>query len=409
MTNTMQKNCPTCSAKWKKAHQASCPRSMKYGKTNQNSVSTTVAPSNQPITKRLVNNPPVVPAPVKKLTNRIALVIDASGSMKPLTEKVTKMINEQIGSIKVASHKEKQHTYVSVYDFSDSKDIRPLVMNAWAESVQPITNYSVRGMTALRDAIGRVVTDLAAMPDANDPDTSFLVIVMTDGEENASSEYSAHALSKLIDTMQKTDRWTFVMNVPPGHKQMLTKRTGVPEGNIREWEGTVVGLETANQVMKTSNAAYFASRSLGATSSQNYFTTNLTGITQKNLEALQSLDKDFYVWEVKKEEDITSFVETQLKRYPSLTKIIGTEYQPGRAYYQLTKREKVQSHKDLIIRDNITARIYGGAQARQLIGMPVTGTITVTPGNHGNFSLFVKSTSSNRKLVRGTKLLYKIT
>lgn len=30
----------------------------------------------------------------------------------------------------------------------------------------------------------------------------------------------------------------------------------------------------------------------------------------------------------------------------------------------------------------------------------------VKPGNHANFDIFVQSTSFNRKLVRGTKLLY---
>jgi hypothetical protein len=49
--------------------------------------------------------------------------------------------------------------------------------------------------------------------------------------------------------------------------------------------------------------------------------------------------------------------------------------------------------------------IYGGNAARSLIGLPYGAEAKVEPGNHANYDIFVQSTSTNRKLVRGTKLL----
>jgi len=41
-----------------------------------------------------------------------------------------------------------------------------------------------------------------------------------------------------------------------------------------------------------------------------------------------------------------------------------------------------------------------------LLGLPEVGSVAVNPGDHGNFNIFVQSTSVNRKLVAGTKALY---
>jgi hypothetical protein len=49
--------------------------------------------------------------------------------------------------------------------------------------------------------------------------------------------------------------------------------------------------------------------------------------------------------------------------------------------------------------------VYMGEDARRMLGLPTSGVAKVRPGNHSSFDVFVQSTSLNRKLVRGTKLL----
>ena len=79
----------------------------------------------------------------------------------------------------------------------------------------------------------------------------------------------------------------------------------------------------------------------------------------------------------------------------------------GAAFYLLMKPEnEVQDHKQIAIRDKKTGVIYSGVNARQMLGLPYHGTVKVVPGNHGGYDIFIQSTSVNRKLVKGTQVLY---
>lgn len=79
----------------------------------------------------------------------------------------------------------------------------------------------------------------------------------------------------------------------------------------------------------------------------------------------------------------------------------------GSAFYQLTKTEaRVQDSKMIAIRDKINGRVYHGPAARDMIGLPHIGTVRLHPGDHGNYDIFIQSTSINRKLVAGTQVLY---
>ncbi|MFC6010072.1 VWA domain-containing protein [Nocardia lasii] len=76
-----------------------------------------------------------------------------------------------------------------------------------APSVQP------RGGTALYDALGTLVTsvgaELAARPEAERPGT-VIVVVLTDGHENSSREWTHAAVKSLITQQQDVYNWTFV-------------------------------------------------------------------------------------------------------------------------------------------------------------------------------------------------------
>ena len=79
-------------------------------------------------------------------------------------------------------------------------DVGPLVL-------QP------RGSTALLDAIGRLVTDagasLAALPEAQRPG-SVVVAIMTDGDENASREWTRPAIKALLEQQTHAYGWEFL-------------------------------------------------------------------------------------------------------------------------------------------------------------------------------------------------------
>ena len=68
-------------------------------------------------------------------------------------------------------------------------------------------------MTALLDATGRLITDagaaLSALPENQRPGT-VVVAIMTDGQENASREWTHAAVKALIEHQEQTYNWQFL-------------------------------------------------------------------------------------------------------------------------------------------------------------------------------------------------------
>jgi hypothetical protein len=352
-------------------------------------------PTQKPLTQTVVH-----PVDSPQLTNHIAILIDKSGSMSSLRGPVVEQLNKQVANIKQNAYNSKQKTQVSVYSFSGVHSLQSLVRNAFPESIQMFTtaDYYPTGQTALLDSMNTVCENLLSQDDGAKT-TSFLMIVLTDGQENNSVQTDRWRLKDKIQKLQGTDRWTFALLMPPGNA-IYARELGIPEGNITEWEATKFGLERASFNLQASTGGYYNVRSQGLTSTKSFFTTDLSTIKSRDLNNLADLTADFKRWPVKKECAIADFVQQEH----------GRPYEIGKGFYQLTKPEKIQAYKQLVIEDRASKKLHGGDEARRLIGVPTTvgSTTKVTPGNHANFNLFVQSTSMNRKLVRGTTLLYKI-
>ena len=146
---------------------------------------------------------------------------------------------------------------------------------------------------------------------------------------------------------------------------------------------------------------YFATRSAGQTSTKSFYTTNIVVNNEDVRRAVKDSTNEFDIFNIPNVSDgirIDEFVRG----------ILGT-YQVGYGYYQLTKPEKaVQDYKQMALYDKNTRKIYSGTiNVRSLLGLPLSGTVKLIPGNHSNYEIFIQSTSTNRKLVGGSKMLYK--
>ncbi len=326
-----------------------------------------------------------------RLKNNIYLVLDESGSMSTIRDQTVKTVNDVINTLKVESLKVDQDTAVAVTTFNT--DIKHSVLTA-VEWVQPIngTRYMPSGGTRLFDAVGEVLEQAVKTDDGV---TSYVLNVITDGEENGSRDFNSADILDLLKRAQATDRWTIVFLVPPGAKVELCRRYKIPEGNVREWEGTNEGIRSVGQALTASYGSYFSARSTGATSSKTFFTTDLSKLKSSDVKRnLSNMANDVKVLQVKKETDIKAFVEGH-----------GYTYSKGVAFYQLTKDETLQPFKNIMLMEKGKTEVYGGPDARTLLGLPADQEVVVKPGNHANWDVYVQSTSSNRKLVRGTNLL----
>lgn len=139
-----------------------------------------------------------------KLTE-IVLILDRSGSMSSIKadtegglDSFIKEQAKQPGECRV-SLVQFDNEYNKVFDNLDIKEVRPIKLVP-------------RGNTALYDAIGRTITDvgqrLAVTPEEARPG-QVLVAVITDGEENASREYTQARIKEMITHQSTQYSWAF--------------------------------------------------------------------------------------------------------------------------------------------------------------------------------------------------------
>lgn len=336
------------------------------------------------------------------MKNYIGISRDHSGSMRSIAHVAGQDYNSKIDSIRDAAVSNNQDTIVSVVECGSGRQaiVKRVIVNSNVTTLQPLDRYIADAPgTPLFDSVGDLIEQFESVPDANDPDVSFLVMAITDGEENCSRRYNARTLADKIRKLTATDRWTFVFRVPRGHGRRLAQ-LGIPDGNILEWDQTERGTLAAAQTDREAFTEYFTNRSSGMRSTGKFY-SNLANVTSADVATvMEDVSQEVVILPVGVADHnalVKPFVEGRLNK--SMKK--------GASFYQLTKTEPVvQDYKKILIRDKTTQSIYHGAAARQMLGLPTYGNIRLAPGNHGNFDIFVQSTSVNRKLPSGTSLIY---
>lgn len=333
--------------------------------------------------------------------NYVAIVRDHSGSMQSLKRKAAQDYNANVRALQEAARAEKQDTIVSTVKcgIGSAGSVVRDVVNSNVRVLKEIAgaDYETSGAsTPLFDSVAEAIDILQRVPDADDPDVSFLVMVITDGQEN-SSRMSGVQLGRKIRDLQSTDRWTFAFRVPHGEARHLVS-LGIPDGNILEWEQSERGFEVATRSTVSAISSYYQARTSGQKSVRTFY-TDLKGVDSRDLKvACEDISKKVDVWKTGKDTELVrEFCERRSKR----------SFLKGAAFYELVKTEpKVQDYKMIAIRDRQTGAIYAGAAARQMLGLPPRGTARVVPGDHSKYDVFIQSTSVNRKLTPFTSVLY---
>ncbi|MBI0377843.1 VWA domain-containing protein [Streptomyces albiflaviniger] len=338
--------------------------------------------------------------------NHVALVLDASSSMSHLRGKVVEVADQQIAYLARRSKELDQETRVTVYVFADKvecviydKDVLRM------PSLKQL--YRVGGMTALLAATLKSQRELAQTAQLYG-DHSFLTFVLTDGQENASHRCPdaltksprelVRAVAELMETQE--DNWTLAVLVPDQMGKREAMQCGFPKDNIAIWDATSTqGLEEAGQVIQQATENFMVGRAQGIRGSRAVFSTGAEAVNKDTIEAagLTPVDPSKYqLIPVAREAAIREWVIE-----------CGHTFRTGCAFYQLSKSEKIQARKQIAVLEKKTDRVYTGPEARSLLGLPDT-EVRVKPDHNDDFTIFVQSTSVNRKLTPHTRLLLMI-
>lgn len=137
------------------------------------------------------------------------IILDESGSMQSIKQATISGFNEVVQTVKgmELQFPEQEH-FISLVTFN-GLGIKTLLFNEPVSKLELIDGekYQPDSMTPLFDAMGSSMLRLRKVTDALTA-YNVLVTILTDGQENASREFSGEAIKKMIDELSMKN-WTF--------------------------------------------------------------------------------------------------------------------------------------------------------------------------------------------------------
>jgi len=138
----------------------------------------------------------------------ITILLDRSGSMEAMREETVQGFNTFLNQQK----QEPGTASLTLLQFDDQFEVH--YKSVPLDEVMELTqqDFVPRGSTALLDAMGRTINGtrrrIRRLPQASRPD-QVIVVILTDGLENASHHYSLQRVNRMVTAGRKAD-WQFI-------------------------------------------------------------------------------------------------------------------------------------------------------------------------------------------------------
>ena len=199
-------------------------------------------------------------------TTVVNLLIDQSGSMQHTRQSTVDGINEYINTLKEDGGKYK----VSLTMFDSDGEGKLRLDKPW-ESIYiddvpklKLEDYNPSGGTPLQDAFCMTLKDIK-----DRKDEKYLFVVLTDGMENTSKEYTADDMKKLKKSLEAKENWTFVYLGANQDAFATSAAYGFTTQNTSNFNATDKGVNLAFVSLGSATRSYSAAASM---STDMYFT-----------------------------------------------------------------------------------------------------------------------------------------
>lgn len=187
------------------------------------------------------------------------IVLDKSGSMDSIRKAAYEGCNEVLGGIRAAAkeHADDQEQFVSLllFDSYSMPYIHKCTPAADARNLKE-EDYEPCACTPLLDAVGMALKELKHEVEKHQNAVG-MVTIITDGEENSSSEYTYPQIQKLIGEL-KEKGWNFAFM---GANQDVTKvcvELNINVGNACAFEADDSGMREAMDRDRKARNRYYA-------------------------------------------------------------------------------------------------------------------------------------------------------
>ncbi len=186
----------------------------------------------------------------------ITLLIDRSCSMAPLTRDLLDGVNSFVAEQQRLPLRQDITFSFMVFDHEYRTICKAIPLRDAPRFTE--AHYQPRGNTSLYDALGRCIDEtglrLRAMSDPERP-SQVLFIVLTDGLENTSWNYSAEKLTEMVEHQRLRYLWQFAFLGTHGDLWTEARRFGLRRDETCAWDHSAEGIRRAFDLLneRTSN------------------------------------------------------------------------------------------------------------------------------------------------------------
>ena len=185
---------------------------------------------------------------MKNNISELVFILDRSGSMRGLEDDTIGGFNSLIEKQKKVEGK----CFVTTVLFDNrSETIHDRVELG---EIQPMTedDYSVRGCTALLDALGDTIRHIAHIhryARTEDVPSHTTFVIMTDGMENASHRYDSDTVKRMIEHEKEKYGWEFLFLAANIDAVETARHFGITEDRAVNYHADSVGTQVAYETV----------------------------------------------------------------------------------------------------------------------------------------------------------------
>lgn len=183
------------------------------------------------------------------------VVLDRSGSMSVIQQQTIDAFNEYVQGL-AADEKISGRLSLTIFDSNSIDLIRD---NAKVKEMPKLTpvEYVPRGGTPLYDAIGKTVAKIDA--GTRREGEQVVLVILTDGYENASREFNKSSIKALLDDRQKNKNWLVIYLGANQDALAEGAKFGTDAGNSMTFDPQAVSATMTATLRATSAKAYTGS------------------------------------------------------------------------------------------------------------------------------------------------------